>query len=136
MKLYQDLCIVCLGGSLYVGMEFLWRGHSHWTMFLVGGLCFFLIGNLNTWNPGLPLLLQALLGCGLITLLELISGTVCNLMLGMAVWDYSALPFNFRGQICLYYGLAWIPVSLTAVFVEDLARKWMFAVPLPPYRWL
>ena len=28
------------GGVLYVLIELAWRGRSHWTMFVLGGLCF------------------------------------------------------------------------------------------------
>mgnify|MGYP007072511315 FL=1 len=28
-----------IGGALYYCIEILWRGHSHWTMAVVGGIC-------------------------------------------------------------------------------------------------
>ena len=40
-------------------LEVFWRGHSHITMLIIGGLCFLLIGQINgnvlTWNMPLPL---------------------------------------------------------------------------------
>ena len=35
-----------VGDLLYVLIELIWRGHSHWTMFILGGLCGSAIGSL------------------------------------------------------------------------------------------
>ena len=60
-----------IGGAVYVLLEMLWRGYSHWTMFLLGAVCFILLGAVNEffeWDT--PLLLQMLFGCAIITALE------------------------------------------------------------------
>ena len=36
-----------LGGLAYMGVELLWRGRTHWTMGVLGGVCFVVIGRLN-----------------------------------------------------------------------------------------
>lgn len=55
--------LALLGGALYVGVELLWRGHSHWTMAAVGGFCFVLIGGLNNYLPWeMPVWKQAVCG--------------------------------------------------------------------------
>ena len=38
-KLSEYLFLGTLGGALYYGFEIIFRGFSHWTMFLLGGLC-------------------------------------------------------------------------------------------------
>ena len=86
------------GGSAYVLVELLWRGRSHFSMFLLGGLCFWLIGRLDRRFP-VPLAAQACLGACVITALELVTGLIVNRWLGLGVWDYSSLPMNFLGQI-------------------------------------
>ena len=98
MTLRYFCLIVLAGGTVYVCIELLWRGRSHWSMFLDSGLCAALIGMLNEWAPGLPLSAQALLGACVITGSELVFGSLFNR--SYAVWDYRALPHNVRGQIC------------------------------------
>ena len=41
------LFLFAVGGALYVLIELLWRGWSHWTMFALGGLCFVYLGLIN-----------------------------------------------------------------------------------------
>ena len=51
MKALKQAILFGAGGLLYVFVEMLWRGYSHWTMFIVGGLCFVLIGLINEVIP-------------------------------------------------------------------------------------
>lgn len=97
-----------LGGMAYVGLELLWRGRSHGSMFVAGGLCFVLIGQL----PRLPLPLRALAGALIITMVELATGLIANR--NFTVWDYRSQPGNFLGQICPLFTLIWVPLSLVA----------------------
>ena len=129
----QESLIVALGGGAYVLVELWWRGRSHISMFLLGGLCFWLIGQLNR-RTSMSVAVQACVGACLITALELITGLIVNRWLGLNVWDYSDLPMNFLGQICLYYFVLWIPLSAAAVFLEDGLRRLLFGTPLPQYR--
>ena len=128
------------GGCLYVLLELLWRGFSHWTMFLLGGGCFALIGLLNELLPWqMPLLLQGVIGSlGIVTPLEFVTGCVVNLGLGWGVWDYSRMPLNLLGQVCLPFALLWVPVAVAAVVLDDLLRWRFFGEECPHYtllRW-
>ena len=98
------------GGSAYVLLELLFRGRSHYSMFLAGGTCLLLVGHLNRVKPKLPPLFRALAGAGIITAVELAAGLLINRQ--YTVWDYRNAPFNFLGQICLPYSLLWMPVGL------------------------
>lgn len=123
------------GGSIYYGVEVLWRGHSHWTMAVLGGLCFLLLGAINevlSWDT--PLWRQALYGAVIITALELAAGVILNLAMGLDIWDYSSMPCNFLGQICLPYFLLWIPLSILAILLDDWLRHWFFGEERPHYR--
>lgn len=60
-----------IGGAVYVCLEMIWRGHSHWTMFLLGAVCFMYSGIQNeytSWDK--PLLLQSVQTAVFITVNE------------------------------------------------------------------
>lgn len=139
MKLYdyllRKLILFSLGGISYLIIELLWRGYSHWSMFALGGTCFVLIGALNehfTYN--IPLILQMFFGTILITALEFAFGCILNLWLGLNVWDYSDLPYNILGQICLPYSLLWLILSLVCIVADDYFRYYLFDEEKPRYR--
>lgn len=121
MKIWKTAVLFYLGGSAYMILEFLWRGRSHGSMFLLGGLCFLLVGGALGRAERIPLTLRLLLGSGVITALELATGLAVNRDYG--VWDYRQMPYQFQGQICLMYSLLWIPVSLLAMGLYRLAQK-------------
>ena len=123
MRTLRPLILCSIGGLLYVLCELVFRGYSHWTMFLVGGICFWMIGLINEVIPWkMSLWEQCILGSFIITAVEFLSGCVINLWLGWQVWDYSGLPFNLLGQICLYYFLLWIPISAAGIILDDWIR--------------
>lgn len=122
------------GGCVYFLIEMAWRGHSHWTMAVLGGVCFVLIGDINEFIPwNMPLVLQGAIGSGIVTLLELVSGIILNLWLGLGIWDYSDMPFNFLGQICLPFSLLWVALSVVAVILDDWLRYLLFGEDRPTY---
>lgn len=69
-----------------------------------------------------PLWLQAAVCAVLVTVVEFLAGCVLNLWLGMGIWDYSNLPFNLLGQVCLPFSLAWWVLCLVFIPVFDLLR--------------
>ena len=92
--------LALIGGCIYYAIEIAWRGHSHWTMAVLGGICFVLVGGINEYFPwSMPLALQGAIGAAIITALEFVAGVVLNVWLGLGIWDYSAMPFNVLGQI-------------------------------------
>ena len=131
-KLFHAFSFIIIGGSLYMAIEWLWRGYSHWSMGIVGGICFVLIGSMHVLK--LPLLGQAIAGSLIVTLLALISGLILNVWLQWGIWDYSHLPFNLFGQICLLYALFWLPLSLAAIPLYHELRHLLFRLEKPKYR--
>ncbi len=126
-----------IGGVLYFCLEMLWRGRSHWAMIVVGGLCFILCGLINeifTWDT--PLLLQAAAGAVMVTFIELLSGLILNIWLGLDIWDYSNMPLNIMGQVCLPFSLLWVLLSGVAIVLDDYLRYWLFDEEKPHYRLL
>lgn len=105
-----------VGGLVYILIELIWRGHTHISMFILGGICFVAIGLINEvfpWNLGL--LWQSMIGAVIVTVLEFITGVIVNIWLGLNVWDYSNMPFNLLGQICLPFAFAWVALSAIAI---------------------
>lgn len=115
--------LAVIGGLVYMGIEILWRGHTHWSMGVLGGVCFVLIGLLDEWQAHPPLLLQMVQGAALVTALELITGLIVNRWLGWAVWDYSDMPLNLWGQVCLPFAVAWFFLSALAVWLENALHR-------------
>ena len=103
-------------------------------MFAVGGICFVLIGLLNegmSWD--LCIEKQVGLGLASVLIVEFISGCILNLWLGLGIWDYSNLPFNLLGQICLPFALLWIPLIIIAILLDDSIRYTFFDEQKPKY---
>lgn len=123
IKIKNSLFLFIIFGCCYLLFEIIWRGYTHWTMFIVGGLCGFLIGLINEKNKKMPLIKQCLISTLIVTVIEFISGCIINLWLNLGVWDYSTMPFNILGQICLPYCLLWFILSILVIKVDDWLRE-------------
>lgn len=121
MGIMKKIAMFAIGGTGYCALELLWRGRTHGSMFVAGGVCFLLLGKLSRTQPRLPLPARAAAGALVITMVELATGLVVNR--GYGVWDYREMPFDYHGQICLPYTLLWIPVSLGAMVLYDILDK-------------
>ena len=134
-QLFKQIILCFIGGTIYILIEMFWRGRSHWTMFLLGELCFAYAGVQNeftAWDK--PLTLQSLQVAVFITVAEFITGCIVNLWLGWSVWDYSDLLFNLLGQICLPFSLLWVILGTVAIMLDDYLRYWFFGEEKPHYR--
>ena len=123
------------GGLVYMSLELLWRGCTHWTMGVLGGICFICLGLINeilSWET--PLTLQMLIGSTIITILEFITGCIVNIWLGWNVWDYSNLPLNLLGQICLPFSILWYFISAIGIVIDDYIRYIYFDEEYPRYK--
>jgi len=121
VKILRKCILFYLGGAAYMTLEFLWRGRSHGSMFVLGGTCFLLLGQLYKRCRRIYLPFKMLLGAALITALELLTGLLVNR--DYAIWDYRKLPCQFRGQISLVFSLLWVPVSLGAMLLYARAER-------------
>ena len=134
-RLCKHLILFAAGGCIYYLIEMLFRGYSHWTMMVLGGICFVLIGKINEsfFTERMPLLLQGIIGACIVTALEFVSGLILNVWLGLDIWDYSSQPYNVMGQICLLFSMLWILLSIVAVVVDDWLRYLLFGEERPHY---
>ena len=135
INILKYIILFFIGGCIYYGIEMMWRGHSHWTMFIIGGLAFIFCGGLNESNKyKIPLLYQILIGGIGITLLEFITGLIVNIGLGWNIWDYSKTLLNILGQICLPFTIIWFVLALIAIIIDDILRYLLFKEPIPQYQ--
>ncbi len=129
-NLAKNLTIFTAGGLAYGLVEIAWRSTTHISMFFVGGICFWLIGSIDE-HGGVPsLVYQSVLSCLIVTSVEFTSGVLINIVLGLKVWDYSALPFNVLGQVCLPFSALWLFISVPAIYFEDFLRAILFGEEL------
>ena len=93
--MYQDALLFLTGSWAYPAIEMLWRGETHSSMALAGGICLCLINHIccgvlednNIFSRCLEV-------AGIITGVELVLGLVLNCLLGFDIWDYSNVPLN------------------------------------------
>ena len=133
-RICKALILATIGGAVYASMELAFRGRTHWTMAVLGGVLFVVIGLFNEVLPWeMSLTLQAVLGSLVVTGMELVAGILLNCWLGLDIWDYSNLPFNLWGQICLPFSARWVLLAGVAVVLDDWLRYWMFGEDRPHY---
>lgn len=112
-----------LGAVGYAAIEIIWRGRTHWSMMIAGGLCFILFSMVAEMLNGKSILVKAAV-CGVgVTAIEFIFGVVFNIWLGMSVWDYSNVPFNIMGQICPMFSILWVGVAIAFLPLADAINK-------------
>ena len=121
MHIIKKAVLFSLGGFGYVGLELLYRGRSHISMFAAGGACFLLLGKLERLR--LPVPVKALLGVAAITGVELATGLLVNR--DYSVWDYRSQRGNILGQICPAFMFLWLPLSLLGMVLYRWADGWL-----------
>lgn len=134
MKKLRPLILFVIGGLIYILIELVARGRTHWTMFIVGGVAFFLVGCINEKERKMPLIRQMLIGSIVITVLEFLCGCIVNLWLGWNVWDYNNMPLNLLGQICLPFTVLWFFLSAVGIILDDYIRHLLWNEAIPKYK--
>ena len=135
MKVFLKYLTLLVGGVFYYSLEVIFRGYSFPAMAVCGGLCFIICGVINERSRCMPLVLQQLIAATGITVIEFIFGLILNVWLGLNMWDYSNMPFNILGQICLPFTLLWYVLSAPAIILDDYLRYWIFGEEKPHYIW-
>lgn len=133
---YKYLFLFLVGGFTYFYIEILFRGFSHFSMIICGGLAFIFCGLINQlMHFNISLITQMILSSIIITGLEFITGYIVNIKMNWHVWDYSDMSYNLYGQICLAYSLIWLVLSLVCIFADDFIRWKIFDEEKASYRW-
>jgi len=135
--LLKELILFILGGCTYMIIELCYRGHTHYSMGIVGGICFVLVGLINEFYEwDMPFCIQVVIGGTTITCIELVSGVILNIILDLHIWDYSDQPFNLLGQICLGFSIYWYLICIPAIILDDYIRYYLFHEEKPHYKWV
>jgi hypothetical protein len=135
-KIRKTIALCLVGGVLYCCMEGIWRGYTHWTMFLLAAFLSLPLDQINeqmSWDT--PIWLQAIFGGMGITAAELVAGLILNVWFGLRVWDYSDLPWNYMGQICPQYSVLWVLLAGFGIVLFDILRWCLFDEEKPRYFW-
>lgn len=136
-KFLKLIFLFLFGGFAYGGIEILFRGYSHISMFVAGGISFILIGLINEVYPwDIAFVSQMVISTLIITAVEFVCGLIVNVWLGLDVWDYSNLPYNFLGQICILYSIIWFFLSPLAIIMDDYLRYYIMGEEKPHYKFL
>lgn len=105
-------------------------------MFICGGLSGIFGHLLYQNNPGMSIIKKSLLITVMILALEYISGYIVNIELGLRVWDYSNLPLNINGQICMRFALIWFfAFSPLILWISGELSYLIFGEEKPPVLW-
>lgn len=113
------------GGSIYLLLELLYRGHTHISMFFAGGLSAAMIFGIccagrvrrSGWY------VRCAVGSAVITAVEFFIGVFVNLCLHLSVWDYSTMPLNLFGQVCLPFSAVWFFLTLPIIAWGDMLNR-------------
>ena len=118
------MLVFLTGCFVYSLLEIASRGFTHWTMTLTGGLILTILYEMHVRLTGTPLWQKCLIGSVIITSVEFTVGVIVNIILRWNVWDYSDMPFNVLGQICLPFAVLWFFLCIPAYYVcRTISRR-------------
>ena len=120
----RNAAIFIIFGLIYGLLEILWRCYTYPSMIIVGGICGLIVGLINE-KFNYSVLSQMVIGMVAVTVIEFVSGYILNIKLGLGVWDYSNMKYNFMGQICPQFSMVWFFLSYAIIYIDDYIRKVM-----------
>ena len=133
-KYSEYLFIWTLGGCIYYSLEIVFRGFSHWSMFVLGGLAFCCCtfqGQSMHWSE--PLWIQLVRAVIFVTALEFITGIIVNKWLTLAIWDYSDQPLQLWGQICVPFMILFSGLLVCGIFLGGSLTHFIFGEEKPHF---
>ena len=133
-KVSEYLFLGALGGTIYYGFEMIFRGFSHWTMFLLGGVCLIFCAQQGIWTHWTAPLWKQVLWCvTFVTAGEFITGIIVNRILHWNVWDYSGLPFQLMGQICLPFAIIFSGLCAVGILMSGFILHYVYREEKPGF---
>lgn len=133
-KVSEYLVLFALGGTIYYTFEMLFRGYSHWSMFVLGGLCLVFFAQQGLWVKWAdPLWLQVVRCVIFVTAAEFITGMIVNKWMKWDVWDYSDQPFQLFGQICAPFTILFSGLCVLGLFLTGYLLYWFYGEEKPRF---
>lgn len=131
-RLSEFLVLVALGGTIYYTFEMLFRGFSHWSMFLLGGISLAFFAWQGLWMGWTDSLWMQVIRCSVfVTAGEFITGIIVNKWMRWAVWDYSDQPFQLFGQICAPFAILFSGLCVVGIFLSAYLLHWVYGEKKP-----
>ena len=127
--------IFLVSGFIYTALEILWRGYSHWTMFVCAGLCGLAMANINNnWLEfDTDFRIQVVASALICILMEFIFGIIFNG--DFTIWDYRGLwgTIHWLGdQVNVLFFGVWMVISLFGLPLLDW-MQWKLGFAEKPY---
>lgn len=129
------MAIFIISGLIYVGLELLWRGRSHWTMFLCAGLCGLVMANINNnWLEfDTDFRIQVCASALLCSTFEFLFGIIFNG--DFSIWDYRGLWGTIHilnDQVNILFLGVWLLISCFGLPFLDW-MQWKLGLAREPY---
>ena len=124
-----------LAVPLYYTFEILFRGFSHWSMYVLGGICFvffYIQGESMGWQE--PVWKQTLRCTVFVTAGNSLQESSNKWLHYKGVWDYSQMPLQqVFGQICVPFMIIFSGLSVLLNFFSVAILHFIFTKKLPSY---
>lgn len=122
-------------GLIYIMLELLWRGRTHWTMFLCAGLCGLVMANINNnWLEfDTDFRIQVFVSALMCSTFEFFFGIIFNG--DFSIWDYRGMwgTIHVLGdQVNIIFFGIWIIISVFGLPLLDYLQ-WKLGVAEEPY---
>ena len=124
-SIIKFVVVFIAGGLIYGAMEIIFRGHTHWSMMVAGGICAIFL-YLIAVKSREPLWMKWIMGGAVITTVEFMAGIIVNIVLGWNVWSYAHNRANLFGQICLLFTLLWVLISVPGIWLMQVVSRHVF----------
>lgn len=126
----KNILLFLVGYCAYIAIEVTFRGVSYLLMGICAGLSVIIIDKINdciSWD--IDIILQGVIGSIVITIFELIIGEISlRTELLPIMCNYSNVPLNFDGIICLPFSIIWIGLSIMGILVADAINYYMLNI--------
>lgn len=136
-RIVKMMVLFLVGFVVYGLIELIYRGKTYPLMAVCGGVAILILDQINnkiSWD--VDLLLQGVIGSFVITSMEFIIGELSLHNILPAMWNYSNMPMNYKGIVCLPFSIIWIFLSIFGIFLADAMNYYVLGEKdvVPYYR--